>query len=59
VQRKQEAPDKLYARRDFIMGTNLLLPDKYKEVKDFFDRINADDTQPAVLTLSTNAAGQN
>jgi hypothetical protein len=58
VQRKQEAPDKIYARRDFIMGTNFLLPDKYKEVKDFFDKINADDLQPAVLTPSTNAAAR-
>lgn len=59
VQRKQESADKLYARRDFIMGINLLLPEKYKEVKDFFDKINANDIQPAVLSLSTNAAAQN
>jgi hypothetical protein len=59
VQAKQESADKLYARRDFIMGTNLLLPDQYKEVKHFFDKINADDLQPAVLTLPTNAAGKN
>jgi len=49
VQHKQEAANLLYARRDFIMGAGLLLPDKYKEVKEFSDKIAADDAQPTLL----------
>jgi hypothetical protein len=52
VQHKQEAADKLYARRDFIMGTGLIMPDKYKELKEFSDKINADDSQATLLKLS-------
>ena len=52
VQRKQEAANTLYARRDFIMGAGLLLPEKYKELKEFFDKITADDAQPTLLRLS-------
>ncbi len=51
VQHRQEAANKLYARRDFIMGTSLLLPDKYKELKDFFDKIANDDAQATALKL--------
>jgi hypothetical protein len=51
VQRKQEAANTLYARRDFIMGAGLLLPDKYKELKEFFDKITIDDAQTALLKL--------
>jgi len=59
VQHKQEAADKLYARRDFIMGTGLVLPDKYKELKEFSDKINTDDAQPMLLKLSVKGAGSN
>lgn len=59
VQQKQEAVDKLYGRRDFIMGTSLVLPDKYKELKEFFDKITTDDTQTTFLKLSAKAAGSN
>jgi hypothetical protein len=59
VQQKQEAAGKLYARRDFIMGTGLVLPDKYKELKEFSDKINTDDAQPTLLKLSVNGTGSN
>jgi len=51
VQHRQEAPNKLYARRDFIMGTGLLLPEKYKQLKEFFDKITSDDAQTTLLKL--------
>jgi hypothetical protein len=56
---QQEAADKLYVRRDFIMGTGLVLPDKYKELKDFSDKINTDDAPPTLLKLSVEGAGSN
>jgi hypothetical protein len=59
IQQKQEAADKLCARRDFIMGTGLVLPDKYNEIKEFSDKINADDAQPTLLKLPAKAAGSN
>jgi len=59
IQHKQEAADKLYARRDFIMGTGLVQLDKYKELKEFSDKINTDDAQPTLLKLSGKTAGGN
>ena len=56
VQQKHEVPDEIYSRRDFIMGISLLLPDHYKEVKDFFDKITADDGQSALLKPSPSTA---
>jgi hypothetical protein len=52
VQFRQEAMDKLYARRDFIMGTGLLRPEKYKELKEFFEKIAADDAQITLMKFS-------
>lgn len=51
VQHKQESANNLYARRDFIMGASLLLPDKYKDVKEFFDKIESDDMQATLVKL--------
>jgi hypothetical protein len=56
VQHKQESATTLYSRRDFIMATGLLMPAQYSEVKSFFDKINADDSQPTVLTMAHTAA---
>ncbi len=56
VQQKQEAPNKIFSRRDFIMGQGLFDPDKYKEVKGFFDKVKADDDQPALVRLSPSVA---
>src|SRR5215467_243141 len=46
AQQKQEAPNRIYSRRDFIMGAGIFAPEKYQEVKDFFDKVKADDDQP-------------
>lgn len=59
AQHRQEAADKLYARRDFIMGTSLILPAKYTELKDFTDKIVTDDAQPTLLKLSVKGSGSN
>jgi Domain of Unknown Function with PDB structure (DUF3857)/Transglutaminase-like superfamily len=56
VQQKQEAPNKIFSRRDFIMGQGLFTADQYKEVKGFFDKVKADDDQPALVRLSPSAA---
>jgi len=56
VQQKQEAPNKIFSRRDFIMGQGLFDPDKYQEVKGFFDKVKADDDQPALVRLSPSVA---
>jgi len=59
VQHKVETPGKLFARRDFIMGTSLILPEKYKELKEFSDKINADDAQPTLLKFTVQGKGSN
>jgi hypothetical protein len=41
------------------MGTGLVLPDKYKELKEFSDKVHADDTQPTLLRSSAKVAGNN
>jgi hypothetical protein len=51
VQHRQEAANKIYARRDFIMGVGLLQPASYKELKEFFDKIASDDAQATSLRL--------
>jgi len=56
AQQKQEAPGKLFSRRDFVMAGGLFSPEKYKEVKDFFDKVKADDDQPALVRLSASVA---
>ena len=56
VQQKQEAPNKIYSRRDFIMGNGIFDPQKYQELKEFFDKVKADDDQPALVRLSANVA---
>jgi hypothetical protein len=56
VQQKKEAPNKIFSRRDFIMSQGLFTPDKYQEVKGFFDKVKADDDQPALVRLSPSAA---
>ena len=56
---KLEAPGKIFSRRDFIMGAGVFTPDKYKELKGFFDKVKADDEQPALVRLSSNVAKTN
>ncbi|HEX3103683.1 MAG TPA: DUF3857 and transglutaminase domain-containing protein [Terriglobales bacterium] len=56
VQHKQEAPDKIFSRRDMIMGEGVFAPNEYKDLKGFFDKVKADDDQPALVRLSQNVA---
>jgi hypothetical protein len=56
AQQKQEAPGRIYSRRDFVMGSNIVLPDKYKDVKEFFDKVKADDDQPALVRATSSVA---
>ena len=55
-QQKQEAPNKIYSRRDFAMASGIVLPEKYKEVKEFFDKVKTDDDQPALVKATSNVA---
>jgi Domain of Unknown Function with PDB structure (DUF3857)/Transglutaminase-like superfamily len=55
VQHKKEAPNVIFTRRDFIMGDSVFLPNQYQEIKGFFDKVKADDEQPALVRLSQSA----
>lgn len=59
VQHKKEASNVIFTRRDFIMGDGVFLPNEYKELKGFFDKVKADDDQPALVRLSQSAAVAN
>jgi hypothetical protein len=56
VQHKKEAADKIFSRRDFVMAQGIFTQNEYKELKDFFDKIKADDDQPALVRFSQNVA---
>ena len=56
VQHKLEAPDKIFSRRDMIMGEEVFAATEYKDLKSFFDKVKADDDQPALVRLSQNVA---
>jgi Domain of Unknown Function with PDB structure (DUF3857)/Transglutaminase-like superfamily len=56
VQQKQEAPGKIFSRRDFIMNQELIGPNGYKDIKAFFDKVKAADDQPALVRQSTSVA---
>lgn len=56
IQHKQEAPDKIFSRRDMIMADGIFPPNEYKDVKGFFDKVKTDDDQPALVRLSQNVA---
>ena len=56
VQHKKEAPDKVFSRRDLVMAAGVFAPNEYKELKGFFDKVKADDDQPALVKFSQNVA---
>jgi hypothetical protein len=39
-----------------IMGAGVFAAAEYKDLKGFFDKVKADDDQPALVRLSQNAA---
>lgn len=52
---KQEAPNSIMARRDFIMGGLAFPTNMYKELKDFYDKVKTGDDQPMILKGSAHA----
>jgi Domain of Unknown Function with PDB structure (DUF3857)/Transglutaminase-like superfamily len=56
VHQKQEAPDEIFSRRDFIMGGMVVTADKYKDLKNFFDKVASDDEQPALVRSTPSGA---
>jgi hypothetical protein len=56
VRHKQEAPDKIFMRRDFVMGQSIFKAEEYQELKTFFDRVEKDDLEPALLRLNPSVA---
>jgi len=56
VRHKQEAPGKIFSRRDFVMGQGLFKAEEYPELKTFFDKVESDDQQPALLRLTPSVA---
>ncbi|HKW19434.1 MAG TPA: transglutaminase domain-containing protein [Terriglobales bacterium] len=56
VVQKKETPDTIFSRRDFIMGQGVFTPQDYKQIKGFFDKVKADDDQPALVRLSQSVA---
>jgi hypothetical protein len=59
TKQKQESPGRLFSRRDLIMADNVVLPNQYTEVKNFFDKVKAGDDQPALLKVASNVASSN
>jgi hypothetical protein len=56
TQHKQEAPGKLFCRREFVMASEGIPVANYNDVKTFFDTVKADDEQTALLRLVQNVA---
>jgi hypothetical protein len=52
---KQEAPNSVVAVRDLIVGRLAVPPNKYKEIKGFFDKVKAGDDQPVVAKAAAHA----
>jgi hypothetical protein len=59
VKQKQEGPGKIFSRRDFVMNGMAISKDQYAAMKAFFDKIKADDDQPALLKVGSNVASSN
>jgi hypothetical protein len=59
TKQKQESPGRLFSRRDLIVSEAVILPEGYKEVKDFFDKVKAGDDQPALLKVGASVASSN
>jgi len=56
VQHQRLAPNQIFSRRDFIMAANAFPKDRYNEIKGFFDKVKADDDQPALVRLTASVA---
>jgi Transglutaminase-like superfamily len=56
VQHKKETLNTIFARRDLVMARGIFGPTDYKEIKAFFDKVKADDDQPALVRTSPSVA---
>ena len=45
-----------YPSRVAVMAAGVFAPNEYKELKGFFDKVKADDDQPALVKFSQNVA---
>jgi len=59
TKQKQESPGRLFSRRDLVMADNVVLPNQYADVKNFFDKVKAGDDQPALLKVGPSVASSN
>jgi hypothetical protein len=59
VSQKQEAPGQIFSRRDFILAQRVFIPNEYKQLKDFFDKVKAGDDQTALVRPGSNVASTN
>ncbi|HEX6804224.1 MAG TPA: DUF3857 domain-containing protein [Terriglobales bacterium] len=59
VKQKEESPGQIFSRRDFIMAQGVFLANEYKPLKDFFDKVKADDDQTALVKAGSNVATTN
>jgi len=59
VHQKQEAPQQIFSRRDFAMAQTVFTADEYRELKGFFDKVKADDDQPALVRITQSVATTN
>ena len=52
---KQESSNGIMARRDLVMGGMAFPTDRYKEIKDFYDKVKTGDDQQMILKGSAHA----
>jgi hypothetical protein len=52
---KKEPGNTVVGTRDLAMGGMLFPPDRYKEIKNFFDKVKAGDDQPVVAKAAAHA----
>ncbi len=55
-QQKQEAPNKIFSRRELVMASSGIPATNYKDIKSFFDGVKGGDDQTALVRLSQNVA---
>jgi hypothetical protein len=58
TQQKREEPRGIVSKRDLAMGGLLFPVTEYKNLRDFYNRVKADDDQPLILKAAGNVASQ-
>lgn len=59
TQHKQEAPGKLFCRREFVMASEGIPAANYNDLKAFFATVKANDEQTALVRVMQNVAATN